>query len=450
MVDLDRVGQDICDAWQCGKIPYCHPYAPRPHARNLDDMHLPVDGSRMRLLFQRHIRRLAPQLREDLALWAWQLPRPFRIGAFCSGNAVALLCWVGFQHALEIELGVSISVESSYCCESDRRKQNFLRALHPSSKVMFGDTSLLRRDRAINLIDGCEREVPASHHEVGCFPCDDASALNPDGNRRDSEHRSCVAAGSLRTGNVLHDVVHHLIRHGGTLKFLILENVRGLGRPCVDKNGDSKPDNATVVCELLSRVLDMHVFVYKLDPRLWGAPQVRGRLYFVGIPRQVLQGYAGDVNALFASVMDTIVGCRMTPLEHFLLSENSPAVQAMFRTSLAQQCKDKPLDVGAKDHMARWLAGDGFADTARSSTRRLVRQAPNWVNKHVALFAKAGVDWDSVDATPPHEVIEASPGLLSILPREFELMLLEGIESFPEARGTRSLEVGHFVGREHV
>ena len=90
---------------------------------------------------------------------------------------------------------------------------------------MFGDTSLLRRDRAINLIDGCEREVPASHHEVGGIPCDDASALNPDGNRRDSEHRSCVAAGSLRTGNVLHDVVHHLIRHVGTLKFLILENV---------------------------------------------------------------------------------------------------------------------------------------------------------------------------------------------------------------------------------
>ena len=29
-------------------------------------------------------------------------------------------------------------------------------------------------------------------------------------------------------------------------------------------------------------------------------------------------------------------------------------------------------------------------------------------------------------------------------------MLLEGIESFPEARGTRSLEVGQLVGREHV
>ena len=113
MVDLDRVGQDICDAWQCGKMPYCHPYAPRPHAQHLDDMHLPADGSRMRLLFQRHIRRLAPQLREGLALWAWQLPRPFRIGAFCSGTDVALLCWVGLQHALEIELGVSISVESS-------------------------------------------------------------------------------------------------------------------------------------------------------------------------------------------------------------------------------------------------------------------------------------------------------------------------------------------------
>ena len=451
MVDLDRMGQDICEAWQCGKIPYCSPYSPRPSARNLDDMHLPADGSRMRLLFQRHLRRLAPQLQEELTLWARQLPRPFRIGTFCSGTDVALLCWAGFQEALEIELGVTISVETSYCCESDRRKQTFLRALHPSSKVLFGDTSLLRQDRAINLIDGCEREVPASHHEVGGFPCDDASALNPDGNRRDSEHRSCVAAGSLRTGNVLHDVVRHLIRHGGMLKFLILENVRGLGRPCVDKNGDSKPDNATVVREFLSRVLDMHVFIYKLDPRLWGAPQVRGRLYFVGIQRQLLQGYAaGDVDALFASVMDTIAGCRMTPLEHFLLREDSPAVQAMFRTLLAQKCKDTPIDVGAKDHMARWLAGDGFADTARSSTRRLVRHTPNWVNKHKALFAKAGMDWASVDATPPHEVIEAFPGLLGILPREFELMLLEGIEYFPEAHGARSIEVGQLVGREHV
>ena len=102
--------------------------------------------------------------------------------------------------------------------------------------------------------------------------------------------------------------------------------------------------------------------------------------------------------------------------------------------------------------MARWLAGDGFADTARSSTPRLVRVVPRWVNKHVALFAKAGVDWASVDATPPHEVIEACSGLLSILPREFKLMLLEGIKSSPEARGTRSLEVGRNanLGREHV
>lgn len=76
-------------------------------------MHLPADGSRMRLLFQRIIRRLSPQLRGDLALWARQLLRPFRTCAFCSGTDVALICWVGFQEALQIELGVSISIESS-------------------------------------------------------------------------------------------------------------------------------------------------------------------------------------------------------------------------------------------------------------------------------------------------------------------------------------------------
>lgn len=119
----------------------------------------------------------------------------------------------------------------------------------------------------MNIVDGCEHEVPAYHHEVGGSPCDDASALNPDGNRRDSEHRSCVATGSLRIGDVLHDVVQHLMRHGSMLKFLILEDVTGLGRPCVDDRGVSKPDNATAVCELLSRVLDMHVFAYRLYSR---------------------------------------------------------------------------------------------------------------------------------------------------------------------------------------
>ena len=202
------------------------PYTPRPSAQNLDDRHLPADGSRMRLLFQQFIRRLSPRLREDLTLWAQQLPRPFRIGTVCSGTGVALLCWVGFQEALQVELGVSISIEKSSCCESDRHKQNFLRAMHPSSKVLFGEASLLRRDRAINLIDDCECEVPASHHVVGGFPCDDASTLNPDGNRRDYEHSSCVVAGCLRTGNVLHAVVHHLARHGRKLRFLILEHVR--------------------------------------------------------------------------------------------------------------------------------------------------------------------------------------------------------------------------------
>ena len=67
---------------------------------------------------------------------------------------------------------------------------------------------------------------------------------------------------------------------------VILENVTAL----LKRPAGGGPSNAYVAYELLRACLPMHVKIFKLDPRMFGSPQVRGRLYFLAIPISRLPG----------------------------------------------------------------------------------------------------------------------------------------------------------------
>ena len=233
----------------------------------------------------------------DLVAWVkFEAPRTFRLGTACSGSDGLILSWQAFGQALRNFASEALAFDVSHevSCEHDDEKKKFLREMWPEMgslihtvRDLVGDApeSVLDEDRPHQVV------IPELHHLAAGSPCDDASAENSAS--RSSRNRTCVASGTLRTGSVLHDLVRFLQNQQKAKQksgccdkpfFLILENVRALASPPGGSANPSGPSNASVVSEILRRSLNFQALVFSLDPRMFGSPQVRGRLYFLAVP----------------------------------------------------------------------------------------------------------------------------------------------------------------------
>ncbi|CAE6966127.1 unnamed protein product [Symbiodinium sp. CCMP2592] len=121
------------------------------------------------------------------------------------------------------------------------------------------------------------------------FPCQDCSVLNPSSST--SSNRSCVADGTLRTGSVLQGIVHYLQSTGLVgPNFCLFENVAGLKTKTRNADGSTGPSNLDHVGHLISTKTDRLLHVWELDPRMFGVPQSRKRLWMTAIPRRIFEG----------------------------------------------------------------------------------------------------------------------------------------------------------------
>jgi len=165
-------------------------------------------------------------------------------------------------------------------------------------------------------------------HATAGFPCTDASRLNA----KARANRGCIAESSDQTGSVFHDIIGFVLVYGHQLLFLTLENVTPLLYPPVDEDDKTTitgPCNVDVIIFVISTVLCFHVILHKLDPRYYGSPQSRHRLYFNCFPRTALEALElsdEEATTRFCAIMDRLSGSQITHLDEYLLDGSDPRV----------------------------------------------------------------------------------------------------------------------------
>ena len=134
--------------------------------------------------------------------------------------------------------GVKLCIEQKSACEVNEQKRQFLRAVHPGLKKIFGQAEDLVNEVATDTISGNTCIVDSSGGVVFGFPCTDASLLNI--RARSDSNRRCISTKSKRTGKVFDDIVKHLAARGADNRWFIAENGLALdqapkAKDCKDK-----------------------------------------------------------------------------------------------------------------------------------------------------------------------------------------------------------------------
>lgn len=108
----------------------------------------------------------------------------------------------------------------SFSCEKHPGKRSFLRRMFPSMQRLFRDVDHLAGDVAFDEVSNSRVRIPQVEGAIGGFPCQDASQLNV--SSRSDDNRSCVEAGSHRTGFVFDRMIRHLQKNGQRLQWVVL------------------------------------------------------------------------------------------------------------------------------------------------------------------------------------------------------------------------------------
>lgn len=185
----------------------------------------------------------------------------------------------------------------------------------------------MHKEKATDSVSGLQQPVPSCNNMWGGFPCTDASWLS--NSARTAASRSCVAAGSLRTGSVFRGICDYVRKHGAELMALGLENVTSLAASPKKDGQVIGPSNLAVCVYLLLHTCHMVTFVVEMNPRLFGVPQNRPRLYMSAFPTHILVALGlGEASArlIFQDVVDLVVGSQDIDLNRYLCNEDDPAV----------------------------------------------------------------------------------------------------------------------------
>jgi site-specific DNA-cytosine methylase len=243
----------------------------------------------LRDLFLRFLGQLSAAEKTALLSWvARDLEGHVSFASVCSGTDCPVFVWAALKDALRVHCGADLTTEHVFSCEVHPDKQKFLLQ---AMKVpcLFKDVRGLVSGRALDVVSGTQKPVKRFQHMFGGFPCQDASMLSAANASLAS--RNCVADGSKRTGSVFRSVVDLIKTSGEHMFGACLENVQGLAVAPRSKGGEVVgPDNLTVCTHILKRDANCHTVALTLDPRLFGVPQSRERIYMLVYPRRVVAG----------------------------------------------------------------------------------------------------------------------------------------------------------------
>lgn len=121
-----------------------------------------------------------------------------------------------------IVLAKCLGLESSFSCEFDKLKQEWIMANFPEVQRLFCDIKTLRRNEVLNLITGAKERVPSADIFITGFVCKSVSTENNDR----KAYKNCIKEGSGETGETFSGMMDYIKKH--TPLVVIAENVKGI------------------------------------------------------------------------------------------------------------------------------------------------------------------------------------------------------------------------------
>lgn len=417
----------IFQLWQDGRLPAVGAYRPKPRPMHANDPPIIAGQKRLKQLFDRFASRSAQGLTLDVALLLGDksVYGAIDIGTFCSGSESPLLAWAGLLECLSERTGMDLRLRHKFGAEKCQSKQQYILHMFPEIEALFSDVVSMVHAQAYDVKTQKLRPTPTAFHCAGGFPCQDASQLNS--SSRSAANKTCVAGGDLRTGSVLRAIGEFVAQRPEVLS-LCLENVAALAWPLMDPKTQVPlgPSNLDCACFLLDRTARMFCSPFLLDPRLFGVPQMRLRLWVACIPRSWLVS-AGvsdeECHELFHTIMDSLTGSQLSDINSYLLDEHDPWVMAqMGRHLVAHHLSEGNL----RDAM---VASDGALPKGKPPSKRA--RVGSWPALHSDMFEAIGEEaWRFQE--PGLETKLAFPGLFALTRRQFEMLHLKGVRSYPD------------------
>ena len=339
----------------------------------------------------------------------------YSFGTVCAGSEAPALVLNELVDALEKRLAVHMKCQHRFSSEIAEDKRNFIESIFPDIPCMFGAVETLEFEKSISYHDKGRRMLPKSVPSVDWafagFPCKDVSTLNS--NKK--KFKSVIAEGGSKTGSCFQSILRWVRAHGGALNIIWFENVVGLH--VQKKKGSKEPTNLEVCLDELSG-LGFYAFAVQVDPRCYGTPQSRARLWIPCIKLVYLTSLGWEPAAFRSKVcklMEKFSGIPIMPIEHILLDEDDALVKAYLRAT-----KQK---------------GDGAQDS-------------NWPELHKEIFDRAGKECPAEISSISEDIKILYPSTRDILLREEGCLAFAGVE-FPE-KTRRLINVAPSIDRIQV
>lgn len=267
----------------------------------------------------------------------------------CAGTECPRLVLGWLEEAVKTELDpefgeASFEVNHVLSSEMDASKRNFIRKMCKPEKL-FGNAAVLSSKDAPNYASEDKSSwatVPESDIVVAGFPCKDVSRLNP----LARQHTAVVASMSGKTGTAFEAILNYQARWTGggppedqgvqqkTLqrtssgaitirgKLGLYENVKGLTSAPTQADGSKGTiyeSNLAVCLAQLSEKLGQVAYAFELDPRSYGHPQSRPRVWIPSFDKELLDDLNLAPDALWNSLKATLVkisnGYGIVPVE---------------------------------------------------------------------------------------------------------------------------------------
>ena len=326
-----------------------------------------------------------------------------------------------FAAAVSKVFSVESEVEHVLSCERHEQKQMFLQRMFANSfegssmGFLVPETSQLRSgpgSLAFDILHQKTRKLPETGELIFGFPCQDVSRLN--GNS--DAHRTVIKNRSARTGSVLDDILCYVKANlacgdGRHFSGLIMENVLDVAKGPRGVNADTGEPWRTNLDYVNKRVEDlgMSMFTFQLDPRQFGIPVSRGRLFMICLPNWMFQEAgitADEAWAWAADAIDRRCCDTVRNLEDFLLPESS---------GLVTRAKETAEEIAERREM---------------QGHKTAKQ--KWPEAHAKALQQAGVDWWE-SCQPCAATLSKWPGLRALNDRQHELCRIFKI-SYPDPR----------------
>ena len=415
------------------------------------------------------------------------------IGTVCSGTDCPVLGLHAISQAagkiLDPMFGNSnFEIDHRFSSEVDNAKREFIeKIVNPPQS--FKDVVDLAQSKARNwkvatseADMGSVVEVATVQWLVGGFPCKDVSPLNP----CKVQHMRNVFKLEGKTGGTFGKILRACKRqqdeHPGSLWMILLENVKGLASPPKGKDGTplSIEDSNLSATLLMLKVHLQHIgYAFALDPRLYGHPQSRPRLYMPSFHADFLKTLKCDPLRMYQMLKEFISrfsnGYGRVPIRKLLLPANHPTIaKYLAEEASSGTLEEAPTSASAAAAASACVAssssgpalepqvagpsppivvaplkgGKGKANrkaAAKLKVRLPGERSQKWPSKHVDNALELGIDWNTIRISVTPALLERYPGFRAVTDREIDVLGLKGVKV--DESSVRVLDISQSAGR---